>query len=623
MVSISLSAMVISQRSIRAVLLDLLLFAAATLALTLGAPEVQAQGGSAQEVRSPELARNLRVTAPMSTRRRALVIGNDAYRNVSTLQKAGNDAATMARELRSAGFEVVEHRDLGYREMVKAIDLFADSITGGDQVVFFFAGHGVQIKSGSYLLPVDIEASNEGQVERMAYGLGDLADRLAEAKASFVLLLIDACRDNPLKTRGRSIGNSRGLGAIEPPKGQMIVYSASKGQQALDRLSDTDASPNGVFTREFVKRMRQPGVRVDELVRDVQEAVETLARSVNHEQRPAIYNESRGSFFFYPASVATPTTAAAAAPARSPEQIEDDYWDGIRDSGQPALYAEYLRLYPQGRYAPLAHVMLQRLQAQALPVASVAPAPQSPRPGVAVMAPQPVAASAPQAGVLLDLPAGRVFRDCPECPELVVIPEGRTTRRDRTGRDLPEQEPVVIRSFAIGRTEVTQRQWRALMGNVPSQFGQCGDDCPVERVSWEEVQQFLRKLSEKTGEVYRLPSDLEWDYACSGGGTRPVCEEGEIEQAAWFRLNSNGRPHAVAGKRPNGFGLYDMSGNVRELVDCYMEPPTDGRSWTERECEVARYRGGSWRDEAGRQGGAVNIESRAGYIGFRVARVLQ
>lgn len=566
------------------------------------------------------VARNLRVVAQGAAtgKRRALVIGNDAYRNVSVLQKAGNDAAAMARELRDAGFEVLEQRDLNYRDMVKAIDLFAESITGGDQVVFFFAGHGVQIKSGSYLLPVDIEASNEGQVEKMAYGLADLADRLSEAKASFALLLVDACRDNPLKSKGRSIGNNRGLSAIEPPKGQMVVYAASKGQQALDRLSDADASPNGVFTREFVKRMRQPGVRVDELVRDVQDAVETLARSVNHEQRPAIYNESRGSFYFHPGSTAAPVTAATGASARSQEQIEDNYWDGMRDSRLPTLYAEYLRLYPQGRYVALARAMQQRLEAEASK-----PEPPTARPETAMAAPRPVGASVPPAGEPIGLAAGHVFRDCPECPELVVIPDGKAVRRDRAGRELPDQEPVVIRSFAIGRTEVTQGQWRALMGNAPSQFGQCGDDCPVERVSWAEVQQYLRKLSEKTGEVYRLPSDFEWDYACAAGAARAVCEEGEPEQVAWSRLSSAGRPHAVAGKRPNAFGLYDMSGNVRELVDCYSDPLTEGRPWVERECQVARYRGGSWREEAGRLGGTTGIESRAGHLGFRIARVLQ
>jgi len=321
-------------------------------------------------VSAPAAGRSLAVSPANPGKRIALVIGNDAYRNVSKLEKAGNDATAMARELKAAGFEVLLHRDLDYRGMVKAVETLANSITGGDQVVVFFAGHGVQIKTGSYLLPVDIEANSESEVEKTAYGLNDLTDKLSEARASFALVLVDACRDNPLKSKGRSIGATRGLSAIEPPKGQMVVYSASKGQQALDRLSDDDPHPNGVFTREFVSRMKRPGMRIEDLVRDVQESVETLARTVSHDQRPAIYNEARGNFYFFaPATVnvGTPSTAVVAPrPVRvqSADEIEQELWNGIKDNRNAGVFEEYLRHYPQGRYAGLARVTLARLKTE-------------------------------------------------------------------------------------------------------------------------------------------------------------------------------------------------------------------------------------------------------------------
>ncbi len=346
-------------------------------------PRQQAAADTTEEARAAtpgsqgESAEKQAVGVGQSGKRLALVIGNDAYQNVSKLEKAGSDATTMARELKAAGFEVLLHRNLNYRGMVKAIETLSNSITGGDQVVVFFAGHGVQIKTGSYLLPIDIEASSESEVEKTAYGLADLTDKLSEARASFALVIVDACRDNPLKSRGRSVGSTRGLGPIEPPKGQMVVYSASKGQQALDRLSDRDSNPNGVFTREFVARMKRRGMRIEDLVREVQDAVEELARTVSHEQRPALYNEARGNFYFYgPTTVqVAPQVSGAAAPARTPAEIEDSYWNTIKDDRDSVGFEEYLKQYPKGRYAGQARATLNRLKAEARRSAATAAVP--------------------------------------------------------------------------------------------------------------------------------------------------------------------------------------------------------------------------------------------------------
>jgi hypothetical protein len=241
-------------------------------------------------------------------KRVALVIGNDSYAYTSKLQKARNDADTISSNLKTFGFTVSLHKDLNYREMVKAIDVFTNNISGGDEVVVFYAGHGIQIKSGSYLLPTDIDAETENQIEKTAYGLNELTEKLSEAKASFSLIVIDACRDNPLKSKGRSVGNSRGLNAIEPAKGQMIVYSASRGQSALDRLNESDKNPNSVFTREFVKQIQQPGISIEKIVRNTQIVVEEIAKSIGHEQRPALYSEARGDFIFTGAVIPTLTT---------------------------------------------------------------------------------------------------------------------------------------------------------------------------------------------------------------------------------------------------------------------------------------------------------------------------
>lgn len=316
---------------------------------------------------------------PANAARQALVVGNDNYTHVSKLLKAGNDANAMARELRAAGFTVQLHRDLNYRSMVRAIELFTSGIKGGDEVVVFFAGHGVQIKTGAYLLPTDIEATSESEVQQTAYELNLLTEKLSEAKAAFSLVIVDACRDNPLKVKGRSLGNSRGLSAVEPPKGQMIVYSASRGQQALDRLSERDTNPNSVFTREFIARMKKPGVRIEDLVREVQDVVEALASTVKHEQRPAMYNEARGNFYFF-GPVVVQTAPPKVEPADIAAQAEQQGWAAAQKAHNESGYNAYLREYPNGRFAAAARIAIASLGGPA-PVSAAVGRPQPALPG--------------------------------------------------------------------------------------------------------------------------------------------------------------------------------------------------------------------------------------------------
>ena len=141
------------------------------------------------------------------------------------------------------------------------------------------------------------------------------------------------------------------------------------------------------------------------------------------------------------------------------------------------------------------------------------------------------------------------------------------------------------KGYEIGKYEVTQGQWKAVMGNNPSKFGKCGDNCPVEAVSWDDIQIFLGKLNAKTGKLYRLPSDAEWEHACYGGSESEYCGGNVADAVAWTEESSNGQTHAVGKKRANGYGLHDMSGNVWEWTnDC-----------AEERCVL---RGGSWKNDA-------------------------
>lgn len=230
-------------------------------------------------------------------RRLALVIGNDSYKSVQKLVNAKSDARAMAKQLEATGFKVTLLFDLTERAMKDALRTFRTSVEGGDEVIVFFAGHGVQLGAANYLLPVDIRGDSEEQVKDEAIPLQRVLDDLSERKARFSLAIVDACRDNPFKGSGRAIGG-RGLAPAAAASGQMVIFSAGAGQQALDRLGDKDKDPNGLFTRIFLKEMSKPGVPIDRVVRTVRNEVVQMAKSVGHEQVPALYDQTLGDFFF-------------------------------------------------------------------------------------------------------------------------------------------------------------------------------------------------------------------------------------------------------------------------------------------------------------------------------------
>lgn len=192
-------------------------------------------------------------------------------------------------------------------------------------------------------------------------------------------------------------------------------------------------------------------------------------------------------------------------------------------------------------------------------------------------------------------------------------------------------EQVCVTDFYIGKYEVTQRQWTDLMGNNPSNFKNC-DTCPVENISWHDVQVFIERLARKTGENYRLPTEAEWEYAARGGKRERwagISNEYELSAYAYYEKNSGGKIHPVGELKPNGFGLYDMSGNVREWVADWYDESYSGR--ISRDNPKGPFSGafrvirsGSWLDKASN----TSVTSRTGYspggkdrsLGFRLVR---
>jgi formylglycine-generating enzyme required for sulfatase activity len=185
--------------------------------------------------------------------------------------------------------------------------------------------------------------------------------------------------------------------------------------------------------------------------------------------------------------------------------------------------------------------------------------------------------------------------------EMVSLPAGKFLMGSSESNYEKPQHQVKINSFAIGKYPITQAQYQAVMGNNPSNFKNNPQN-PVEQVSWNDAQAFCKKLSQITGKTYRLPTEAEWEYACRAGTTTRYYfgdDANQLENYAWYSENSNGTTHPVGQKKPNAWGLYDMSGNVWEWCEDdwhknYIGAPDDGSAWLNIDNDYPILRGGSW-----------------------------
>ena len=214
--------------------------------------------------------------------------------------------------------------------------------------------------------------------------------------------------------------------------------------------------------------------------------------------------------------------------------------------------------------------------------------------------------------------------------EFVWVPEGEFLMGSESEEADDDEQPLtrvrISQGFFLGKYEVTQAEWRAVMGTNPAQFSGCGPNCPVERVSWDDVQEFIGKLNAAAGgNRYRLPTEAEWEYAARAGTSGD--RYGNLDAIAWYKDNSGDRTHPVGQKAPNAWGLYDMLGNVWEWVeDWYGDYPggsvTDPRGPGSGSERVTR--GGSWRCDAGYCRASDRVSVSPGYryrnLGFRLLR---
>jgi TPR repeat protein len=239
-----------------------------------------------------------------AAKRVALVVGNNSYENLPDLQKAVNDARAVSGALGELGFQVDTAENITRREMNRRLADLELAISPGDEVFFFFAGHGVAIGPANYLIPVDMPQPREGEeslVTDEAQAVDTIIRRIQSRGAAVTMVVLDACRDNPFSATGvRSIGGSRGLTRVDATKGVFVLFSAGLGQTALDGLSPDDPNPNSVFTRALVPLLRTAGMSHVDLAKQVQHDVDALAATVRHAQQPAYYDQIIGKIVLRP-----------------------------------------------------------------------------------------------------------------------------------------------------------------------------------------------------------------------------------------------------------------------------------------------------------------------------------
>ncbi|GAB6051211.1 hypothetical protein JCM17960_00310 [Magnetospira thiophila] len=667
--------------------------------------------------------------APAQAEKRvALVIGINDYRHLPSLNNAETDAKGMASKLRSLGFDVTLKLNARQRDLYRALDAFEGKLSGGATGLVFYAGHGIQADGHNYLIPTDADVEVESDLAAEALPAERILAAMERAGNPMNIIILDACRDNPLPKRSRSA--ARGLTVLNMPrgaKGTAILYAAGPNQTA----QDGDPGGHGLFTGALLKAMGQPGLKLEEIFKQVSREV---VEATGGRQRPWSLASLQGDFYFMPGA------ANKSAATKSGNNAEIVFWQSIQSSKQASDYEAYLSQYPDGAFTALARSRAAQYKPQQ--VATLPPEPQpAPRPSYRVQAmdetlfvvktanvrsepsatsdklglldagrpvgvtgrteisgatwyrvalangeagyvygsllgerePTPVRPAAPvRTG---NLSPGNTFRDCENAlvatagrsvpsgvfcgPEMVVIPSGsfQMGSNGGDGDEKPVHRVNIGYQFAVGKFEVTRGQfaefvratgydagnscyvfegsWKKVDGKSWRNPGFSQTDShPVACVDWSAAKAYVKWLSGKSGQRYRLLSESEWEYVARAGTTTTYswgnsAGSGNANCDGCGSRWDNKETAPVGSFRANPFGVHDMHGNVWEWVqdcsqDSYANAPTDGRARTIGDCRVRVLRGGSWdvKPRFLRSANRVRVSSgdRGDYYGFRIAR---
>lgn len=263
----------------------------------------------------------------------ALVIGNNNYKD-APLTAPLNDARQMKAALTELGFKVTAFENLGRMNMQRAVRSFIEELSSADTVsLFYFAGHGMQSKGKNYLIPVDAEVEHEDDIQFQGIDVQYILDKFEEKKNGMNILILDACRNNPFSRRG--VRGTSGLAAVDGPPGTLVAFAAAPGKVAIER-----AGGNGIYTRNILENISQPGLQVEEVFKRVRTGV---LSETSHQQVPWENTSLIKDFYFKGARAGTGYKPAI-------PDSETEAWKNIESSRNIYDFIGFYRRFPQTRY---------------------------------------------------------------------------------------------------------------------------------------------------------------------------------------------------------------------------------------------------------------------------------
>ena len=554
--------------------------------------------------------------------RYALVIGNGFYTQAAMrLSNTLNDAAVIAASLRRTGFQVTEKNNLTLAEMRGAIQEFSRQLPDDAVGLFFFAGHGLQVSGRNFLLPVDYtDAKDEKDFLTTQLDLDGIIAAITR-KSGLTIIVLDTCRSNGL---GLSLTFQTEQGFSSPRTdtgGIYIAYSTAPGMTAYDGNGN-----NSPYSKALAQNLlMSPGRLEDIFIKTRIEVENETAVYPNGEQVPWENGSLNKIFYFTPDKLRSSLTVSSPNPESRPTLVKPGLPQGIKNLLKFSFTVPHLdnRGIRIGLNNKTADYFLENLR-----IANLA---------------------------MVEIPGGR-FQMGTSSEEVEQVYQDALKSNDAADREVitaeMPQHAVNVPGFFMSKTEITQGQWRAVMGNPPEIPEDLrGDDLPVVNVTWKEANKFCDVLSGKTGRNYCLPTEAEWEYAARAGTETRFAYGDNINSnyVNFFALVPFGeglkgefrRKTTAVGQMnaPNNFGIDDIYGNVSEWCADYWHSdyngaPSDGGAWNdpakrqdEEGDDPALYRvirGGSFESignncrSAARRAMPATDDTRYSTLGFRV-----